>query len=1146
MKKAIRKNWESILQASQSAQQKQDALANLFSSVTNIEIPIPQNPLFSIFGKNYVRFQITGGIDIHAAFQNVKSDLYTTTVNQSTSTPEFSQQLQFTLNGEVGDKLKVSADWNTQRTFDYENQMHINYRGYDDDIIQSVEAGNVSLQTNSSFISSSQALFGIKMGMQFGPLKLTAIASQKKGQIKSLSVNSGSSSTTFNIRPSQYSQNYYFIDTSYIGLYGDWYLGKNHVTNHPEKTVQYIEVWVSRIGAVSTKEKKVIAFMSQDSVLQYQKNRPPASMNYSGTGNGEMEAGAFVPLINGTDYTINQYIGVISLKTALQTNQAIAVAYTAGPLGGPTTTIGNSGSQTTGDSSWLVMKLVRPLNLASNPFLKTGWKMMLKSHYAIGGGGISANNFSMKIQYQPSGETAVDNVLSQNIGVMTMLGMDRYNGPNNDNGPDKIFDYIPDFTVDSVRGEIIFPTVQPFDSASIAYFLASTNPTLPSTQQLTSAQITAAADSLNFNNLYDTTASAADVDPRSRYIITGTATSSVQSQYSVGTNIVEGSVVVTVDGQPAVLNTDYTVDYVSGTITIRNPSFLTAGRNVQIKYEANDLFQLASKTLLGVRGEIAINRSTALGFTVMNLNEQSLTDKVRLGDEPTNNTIYGLDASTSFDAPFLTKILNWLPGIHTIEKSRVSLKGEYAYMSPDPNTRTSPVPEDGGKSVAYIDDFEGSLQTMPISVAYTSWKEASPPYYISTIDTAYAIDGITKTVSTDPVNTIMADTDKMEYKAHTTWFTIASSDVQITDIWGSRRQAVSGQSQVTVLNMYFDPAQRGTYNYSQNLFTKLFLNPTKAWGGAQLALGTSTTNLADQNINYIQMWVKIVAGQPTVKLNIDLGYISEKSYPLGGNTLMTEDGLDNHGIPTGLMHQDEDAGIDELSDDQEKHKFSNFRNAYAGTRLAGAFDNDPSGDDWKQPPTSINGSLDTGATAISFDGCNGVEGNYQSELGSRYPDTEDLNGDGIMNPLNSYFEYELPLDTNNAVFAQYVTGVGNNGWHQVSIPLEYFTRQIGSPTLTDIQDMRIWVTGASGKVLFRIANFNLVGNQWRTEIPNDPVLQVSAVNYQDNPDYTPPVPLIVDPTITTQTVYENEQSLDLIISNLQHGDSTRAVKLFGA
>ena len=777
---------------------------------------------------------------------------------------------------------------------------------------------------------------------------------------------------------------------------------------------------------------------------------------------------------------------------------------------------------------------------------------MLKSHYAIGGGGISQNNFSLAIKYLPSGQTPVDNVYG-NVGVMTMLGVDLYNGPDNNAGPDKVFDYRPTFTVDSTQGEIIFPTVQPFDSASIAYFLNVT----ASTNGLSPAQIPQAADSLNFNNLYDTTASAADVDPRSRYLITGTATSSVQSQYPVGSNIVEGSVVVTVDGQAAVLNVDYTVDYVSGTVTIRNPSFLTAGRNVQIKYEANDLFQLASKTLLGVRGEFDIDRNTTLGFTVMNLNEQSLTDKVRLGDEPTDNTIYGLDASTNFDAPFLTKALNWLPGIHTIEKSRVSLKGEYAYMSPDPNTRTSPVPEDGGKSVAYIDDFEGSLQTLPISVAYTSWKEGSPPYYSSMIDTAYVIDPVTKTVSTNSVNTIMPDSLKMEYKAHTTWFTIASSDVQVTDIWGSRKQAVSGQSQVTVLNMFFDPGQRGMYNYSPNLLTKLFLNPTKAWGGAQLALATSTTNLSDQNINYIQMWVKIVNGQPTVKLNIDLGYISENSYPYDGNILNTEDGLDNNGTPTGVMHPDEDRGIDGLWDADERLKDTTFLNAYKsykGDTLYNEYNADPSGDDWKEPPTSIGGEDDLSiGIARTFDGCNGVEGNYASELGARYPDTEDLNGDGNLNTLNSYFEYEIPLDTNNVLFRNYVTGEGYNGWHQISIPLKDFMRQIGTPTLTDIQNMRVWVTGASAPVLFRIANLYLVGNQWRAEIPNDTTFQVSAVNFQDNPDYTPPIPRVQDPTLSAQAsqpIYENEQSLDLILNGLKHGDplgdSRRAVKLFSS
>ncbi len=102
------------------------------------------------------------------------------------------------------------------------------------------------------------------------------------------------------------------------------------IMNIMDKMVQNIEVWVSRIGAVSTKERKVIAFMNPDTLFKYQNHRPALSVNYSGNGNGEMEAGPFVPLVNGSDYTYNPYLGLIDLKTSLQTNQAIAVAYNAG------------------------------------------------------------------------------------------------------------------------------------------------------------------------------------------------------------------------------------------------------------------------------------------------------------------------------------------------------------------------------------------------------------------------------------------------------------------------------------------------------------------------------------------------------------------------------------------------------------------------------------------------------------------------------------------------------------------------------------------------------------------------------------------------------------------------------------------------
>jgi cell surface protein SprA len=171
--------------------------------------------------------------------------------------------------------------------------------------------------------------------------------------------------------------------------------------------------------------------------------------------------------------------------------------------------------------------------------------------------------------------------------------------------------------------------------------------------------------------------------------------------------------------------TDYTVDYNIGQLTIRNEAALVPGADLKISYEQNDLFQLASKTLLGARGVYDFSDKTTLGFTIMNLNQETLSDKVRIGEEPLSNTIYGVDFKTSADLPFLTNTLDYL--ISTREMSSFTFNGEYAYMSPDPNTKKSTIAEDGGESIAYIDDFEGAKRTIPVGVNYTGWKDLSVP-----------------------------------------------------------------------------------------------------------------------------------------------------------------------------------------------------------------------------------------------------------------------------------------------------------------------------------------------------------------------------------------------------------------------------------
>ena len=111
----------------------------------------------------------------------------------------------------------------------------------------------------------------------------------------------------------------------------------------------------------------------------------------------------------------------------------------------------------------------------------------------------------------------------------------------------------------------------------------------------------------------------------------------------------------------------------------------------------------------------------------MNLNQQTLSDKVRLGEEPSNNTILGIDGGTSFDLPFLTRALDALPMLQTHEPSSLKISGEAAYMMPDPNTSKSTIPADNGEAIAYIDDFEGSRRTVPVGITFTHVDTGKPP-----------------------------------------------------------------------------------------------------------------------------------------------------------------------------------------------------------------------------------------------------------------------------------------------------------------------------------------------------------------------------------------------------------------------------------
>lgn len=1119
-----RRNWRSLMDATKGGATG-DQLGSVLRSLTNISIPVPANPLFSIFGGKDIKLNVSGAVDIRAGFRRTSSDKVTSSaLDQVRNEPNFNQDVRVNVSGTIGDKLNILADWNTQRTFDFENQLKIKYTGYEDEIVQSVEAGNVSLRT-PALIGGGQSLFGIKANMQVGPLNLTALVSQKKGQTKELSISGGSESRDLTISPEKYSQSYYFVDTIYRDYWDD--LHSSEITSISEGVFRnelvQVDVWrsVSQVTPQTqqlAREAFAHTHIGERPAGGYDPDIDSSLARQGLLVDGNYYTGYFIRLDPQKDYDVDTRAGTIRLES-VQDIDAIAVSYrtVSGVLyGGDDTTSGGK----------LILKLIKPKNLWNQPSYYPAWELMLRNIYPLGGRDLKREGFSMKIYRGAAGQAEVDEVVGTSL--LKVMGLDRFD-QNNQPVSDQNFDFIPGITIDVVHAELIFPTLRPFDDGIRNYF-ARQNPPVTG------------IDSLLFPDVYDTTQDAASKNTiANKYFMKGVINLGQRSKISLGMNVVEGSVQVLLNGSPMTPNVDYTVDYILGEVVLRSEQATLPGANVEVKYEQNDLFQLASKTLMGARGELDLFPNTKLGFTAMNLNQATLSDKVRLGEEPTNNSIVGADASSAFDLPVLTSLINGLPGIRTAEMSNLKFNAEAAYMIPDPNTKKSPILTDDGRSIAMIDDFEGARRSIPFPIGYGGWIYSSAPAAMRS-----------------PLGQL-PDTVKNWARGRLEYFNILPSDVVIEDIW-PRRQYRTGENRVTVLNLNFDPVRRAMYNFSPNLDSSLHRSDPDSvrqnWNGVTRYLGSSAGSILEQNMSFLEIWMKVDAATPEDylrgRLHVSLGRLSEDLIP--DRRINSEDLIAGPSNPTGfpngiLFPAEEDFGVDMMADAVERTVHARFLENNALDRDVSPAD--PAGDNWGY----VSGSLD-------FSRIDGLEGNGNSVDG-RLPDTEDLSGNGITELDNEYAEYEIPLDTlyltRDGVLAQnrYIAGGGNERWYQYRIPLLDPDTIAGSAqsvqdVLRNVQYVRLWLSGFADSVQIRIAEMGLVGNQWQERTRNDSVMNISVVSIEDNPEYENSpgyrelgIVREKDRTQPDKVIEGNEQSLALVLNGLAPGDSRQAVRYFG-
>jgi cell surface protein SprA len=311
-------------------------------------------------------------------------------------------------------------------------------------------------------------------------------------------------------------------------------------------------------------------------------------------------------------------------------------------------------------------------------------------------------------------------------------------------------------------------------------------------------------------------------------------------------------------------NVDYTIDYSLGRCKIINEGVLASNQPIKVQLESQSLFNIQRRRMLGMHFDHKVNKDFTFGGTIINLSERPLTQKVNMGDEPINNTIWGLDANYKTEVPLLTRIVDKIPFIDTKEKSTLTLQGEFAHLIPGHNKA---VTKEGN---SYIDDFEGSQALIDIK-AVQNWSISSIPQGQPDLFPEASLNndlriGMNRAKLSwyviDPLffrsNSLTPDHIRNDLVAQSNHFT---REILETEIFPNRTPQNPQVTNLPVLDLAFYPNERGPYNYDVNptaFSAGLKIDgqleaPSTRWGGMMRKIDNN--DFETTNIEYIQFWM---------------------------------------------------------------------------------------------------------------------------------------------------------------------------------------------------------------------------------------------------------------------------------------------------
>ena len=899
--------------------------ANSATGATRLGV-IPQlhigGQLFDrVFGGNTIDIRPQGSTElIFGVLSNRRDDPFISQRLRRTTNFNFDMKIQMSVQAKIGDKIEFNTNYNTEATFDFENKLKLKYEGKEDEIIKLIEAGNISMPINSSLITGSQSLFGLKTQLQFGKATVTTVFSQQQSQVQNITVQGGAQTQKFSTRALDYEENRHF----FIGQYfRDQYEGA--LATLPVITsninITKIEVWVTNIGAAITENHNIVAFQDLGERNPYKSGIHPTSQqpypdNKSNdlllqldttargrdiTSNYLVEQKGFEPGIDfvkiesarklsSTEYMYNSRLGFISLNTTINPDQTLAVAYQYTIIGDPsnkTYQVGEFSDQGIPTKSCLFVKLLKSTAVNTHVPL---WNLMMKNVYNLGAYNINKDDFILNILYTgnsnavPTGFFTDDRLGTvKGIPLIRIFGFDRLDPQLNPPG-DGIFDFIDNAsrnggTIQSSNGRIFFPELEPFGS-----FLRN------------KINDKALADKYCYDSLYTMTKTGAQQFPeKNKYLMEGQYKSESGSEISLNAmNVPQGSVKVTAGGVQLVENSDYTVDYTLGRVKIINEGVLNSGTPINIQLENNSMFNVFSQTLLGTHIDYKVNKDLLLGATLLNLYERPITQKTNYGDEPISNTIWGTSLNYQKEAGFITKMVDKLPFYSTKTPSKLRVDAEFAQFIPGHSRAV------GKAGTSYIDDFEGAKSSISLT-NIASWSIASTPQGQTTRDMfpeaapgthlAYGFNrAMMAWYTIDP--SVFYDKSNTRRPKNINANELSKNSTRVVyenELFPNKENQYNQPLNINIFNLAYFPEERGPYNYDVGGTTYAsgikdetgaLKDPETRWGGIMRKMETS--DFEASNVEYITFWMmdpfsesKTPLGQKGGDLYFNLGDVSE-------------------------------------------------------------------------------------------------------------------------------------------------------------------------------------------------------------------------------------------------------------------------------